>query len=347
MSASPRRASRPPKASGLIIIIAMAMIFFTIIGLMILYWPDDRSSRNPGDNKLYVVALELRLQTQPNSKGAVVARAERGTVVQLVEADGPWARVTTPEGLTGWAVRNLLETESERVRRIERSETIRDLTPLAGEIEGNASLFAGPGIFYPEVGTIDRGEHVAVFTRDHDFFAIEVDGEIVYVEVDAVDLTGTRGASFRVAAAEEPESKEPSEELLPLEQESLLDRLGDLLGRSPDEEIEPDTTMPLSPDGVWPTVPSGGTEPKLIQRVTPRYSASARRSGIEGAVIIRAIVRKDGSVDDVRILKDLPMGLGIAAREAVERWRFEPATYKGEPIDVYYTVTVNYSLSRR
>ena len=49
-------------------------------------------------------------------------------------------------------------------------------------------------------------------------------------------------------------------------------------------------------------------------------------------------------LDNVEILKDLPYGLGDAAREAVEQWRFRPATYRGEPIDVYYTVTVNFRL---
>ena len=46
----------------------------------------------------------------------------------------------------------------------------------------------------------------------------------------------------------------------------------------------------------------------------------------------------------------LAMGLRFAkvlreeARRAVSRWRFRPATYRGEPIDVYYTVTVNFRL---
>ena len=60
--------------------------------------------------------------------------------------------------------------------------------------------------------------------------------------------------------------------------------------------------------------------------------------------MIRGVVRKDGSIDNVEIIKDLPFGLGEAAKEAVEQWRFRPATYRGEPIDVYYTVTVNFRL---
>ena len=61
--------------------------------------------------------------------------------------------------------------------------------------------------------------------------------------------------------------------------------------------------------------------------------------------MIRAIVRKDGRVDEAEIMRDLPWGLGEAARAAVRQWRFLPATYQGDPIDVYYTVTVRFRLS--
>ncbi|HEY5611529.1 MAG TPA: energy transducer TonB, partial [Thermoanaerobaculia bacterium] len=102
---------------------------------------------------------------------------------------------------------------------------------------------------------------------------------------------------------------------------------------------------PIDTRQVYPAVPPGGTEPEIIERPMPPYPLLARRAGIEGTVILRAIVRKSGSVDSVQILRDLPFGLGEAARDAVEHWRFRPATYNGEPIDVYYTVTVNYRLT--
>ena len=95
---------------------------------------------------------------------------------------------------------------------------------------------------------------------------------------------------------------------------------------------------------VYPAVPPGGTQPAVIDRTMPRYPMEARIKGIEGPVVIRAIIRRDGTVDDPQILRDLPEGLGEAAARAVRRWRFRPATYQGEPIDVYYTVTVNFRL---
>jgi protein TonB len=95
---------------------------------------------------------------------------------------------------------------------------------------------------------------------------------------------------------------------------------------------------------VYAVVPAGGTQPEEVDRVVPRYPPMARRAGVGGSVVIRGIVRRDGRIDDVEIIKDLPYGLGDAARDAVRRWRFRPATYRGEPIDVYYTVTVNFRL---
>ena len=104
--------------------------------------------------------------------------------------------------------------------------------------------------------------------------------------------------------------------------------------------------MPASADrgGVYAAVPAGGTQPEELDRVIPRYPAMARRAGIQGAVVVRGIVRRDGTIDNVEVIKDLPQGLGDAAADAVRRWRFRPATYRGDPIDVYYTVTVNFRL---
>jgi periplasmic protein TonB len=107
---------------------------------------------------------------------------------------------------------------------------------------------------------------------------------------------------------------------------------------------EPEPAEPTEP-GVYAAVPLGGTQPEEVDRVIPRYPSSARSAGDQGAVDVRGIVRKDGTIDDVEIIKDLPYGLGEAARAAVSRWRFRPATYRGEPIDVYYTVTVNFRLT--
>jgi TonB family protein len=67
---------------------------------------------------------------------------------------------------------------------------------------------------------------------------------------------------------------------------------------------------------------------------------------LEGTVIVEAIIDKDGSVSSSRILKNQHLGLGLSALEAVCAWRFKPATLKGEPVKVYYVLTVNFSVQK-
>jgi TonB family protein len=61
-------------------------------------------------------------------------------------------------------------------------------------------------------------------------------------------------------------------------------------------------------------------------------------------VILEAIIDRDGSVRDVRVLKPLPNGLDQAAMDAVRQWRFKPGTHNGEPVAVFYNLTVNFRL---
>ena len=59
------------------------------------------------------------------------------------------------------------------------------------------------------------------------------------------------------------------------------------------------------------------------------------------------VVRRDGRVGDQRVLRCSNPGFGFeaAAIEAVGRWRYEPATEDGEPVDVHFTVVVDFDLN--
>jgi protein TonB len=58
-------------------------------------------------------------------------------------------------------------------------------------------------------------------------------------------------------------------------------------------------------------------------------------------VILEVVIDERGNVIGSRVMKGLPMGLDLAAEEAVRQWRFKPATQYGKPVKVYYTVTVD------
>ncbi len=95
-----------------------------------------------------------------------------------------------------------------------------------------------------------------------------------------------------------------------------------------------------------PQVRVGGDikEPKKIKDAKPVYPPLAQTAKISGIVIIEAIIAKDGSIRDAKILRGLPM-LTDAALEAVRQWRYTPTTLNGVPVEVVMTVTVNFTLN--
>ena len=324
--------------SGLFIVIALAVVFFVLLALII-HGVKKSTNEKPDTRVVYVIPAKLRVRTDPTAKAAVADNVFQSERLLMLEAQGAWAKVQTPKNIIGWAERSALEDEEERGRRLSRLKSIRSLPPLEGEVLSQSALYAGPGLFYSVIGQLQPRSKVKVFTRDHDFFAIEHGGEIAYAEVDSIDLSASGGdAQLEVAATQPPPTATSSAE--PPATESVAED---------QTSTEPPPTNPTedhpAADGVYPVVPPGGTEPRVISRSLPTYPSAARSSGTEGTVILRTIVEKDGRVSDIEVVKDLPFGLGDAAADAVRRWRFAPATLNGQPISVYYTVTVNFKLS--
>jgi TonB family protein len=92
----------------------------------------------------------------------------------------------------------------------------------------------------------------------------------------------------------------------------------------------------------------GVTYPELIpeSRVQPRYPEIARKAKVAGRVILQAIVRRDGSVGDIQVLSSPGKRFGFdeAAIAAVRQWRYKPGLQNGKPVDVYWTVVVDFPL---
>jgi len=97
--------------------------------------------------------------------------------------------------------------------------------------------------------------------------------------------------------------------------------------------------------GGGPYRPGSGIEPpRLVKEVRADYTEEARRQGLKGEVVLEIVVRRDGSVGDIRILQGLAGGLNTQATDAVRQWRFSPATRHGEPVDVIVEVAVEFRL---
>jgi periplasmic protein TonB len=89
---------------------------------------------------------------------------------------------------------------------------------------------------------------------------------------------------------------------------------------------------------------SGINPPRLVREVKADYTEEARRRGLAGEVVMEIVVRRDGSVGDVKVLQGLGAGLNDRAVQAVRQWRFSPAERQGTPVDVIVEVSVEFRL---
>ena len=89
--------------------------------------------------------------------------------------------------------------------------------------------------------------------------------------------------------------------------------------------------------------------PRLIRKVPPRYPLMARLgTGKEGCVSLRAVINSDGTIGEVLVTDSVPphRKLERAARKAVRKWRWEPATLDGAPVPSMMCAHVMFELER-
>jgi periplasmic protein TonB len=91
-------------------------------------------------------------------------------------------------------------------------------------------------------------------------------------------------------------------------------------------------------------VGGGVSAPSVIYRVEPTYSEEARKAKYQGVVVLSAIVRKDGSIEILKVVRGLGLGLDENAVQALKQWKFRPGMRNGVPVDVALNIEVNFSL---
>ena len=100
--------------------------------------------------------------------------------------------------------------------------------------------------------------------------------------------------------------------------------------------VESENVMELTPEAA---------EDSLIHRVEPEYPEQARQEQIQGAVVLEARIRADGTVETLKVVSG-PALLVDAAMAAVTQWRFRPHQINGKPAEMQTTITLNFRLPR-
>ena len=110
-----------------------------------------------------------------------------------------------------------------------------------------------------------------------------------------------------------------------------------------------------------PPVPAGPVSEATVGLVKPEYSRQqlmanviypelGKKAGLQGMIILQAVLRKDGTVGDIRIIGGNLRGYPFfrkAAIDAVRKLKFKPGKLRGHPVDVIMTLTIRFSLKTR
>jgi len=92
-------------------------------------------------------------------------------------------------------------------------------------------------------------------------------------------------------------------------------------------------------------VSAGVTQGMKVHDVQPQYPQMAKIARVQGPVVLAAVIGKDGTIQNLRVVSTASPLLNQAAVEAVKQWRYRPYILNGEPVDVDTTITVNFTLS--
>lgn len=90
-------------------------------------------------------------------------------------------------------------------------------------------------------------------------------------------------------------------------------------------------------------VPSGVMAANLLSAPKPSYPTLASLTRMQGNVVMKAVISKVGTVEELHVIKGHRLLRG-AAKNAVRNWRYRPYKIDGVPVEVATTVNVEFSL---
>jgi protein TonB len=89
--------------------------------------------------------------------------------------------------------------------------------------------------------------------------------------------------------------------------------------------------------------------PEPINPVPPVYPEFAKRTGLQGVVVLEVDVYRDGSLGKINVIRSLmkgPGGLDEAAIDAVKKWRFQPGKSGGRPVDTTVIIPIEFTITK-
>jgi protein TonB len=121
--------------------------------------------------------------------------------------------------------------------------------------------------------------------------------------------------------------------------------LGGIIGSVPNAAPPPPPPPPVKAAPKRITIGGNVQQAKLVRQPKPVYPPLAKQARISGVVHLAAVISKDGTIQDLKVISGHPL-LIPSALEAVKQWVYQPTLLNGEPVEVSTQIDVNFTLSQ-
>lgn len=289
-----------------------------------------------GESPATVTVEIAELKKEASASSPAAGALPRNARLTVLEDQGRWLKVRAGKGLVGFLPAETVETDAERETRERRSAKILSFPSVFGVVAAETDVLLAPYPSAARAGRLRPGTAIPIHAVDHAYYAFRrPEGGIAFVNSSDVDLVPPDPRSPAIVPAGGRTLKDvavksvsPSEVPTPTEGEAPEKRAG----------AGPFSSPPRSSD-------EGFEPPVLVSKVDPVYPDVARRSGVEGTVVLDVMIGEDGRVIDVAVVRGLPLGVSEAAVDAVRRWKYRPARGRDGPVASHKTVTIVFQLN--
>ena len=316
----------------------LAAFLLALIILLVVAKPSRREP--PGvvlrESPATVTAEIAELKKDPSAGSGAAGALPRGARVTVLEDRGRWLKVRAEKGLVGFLPAETVETDAERQTRERRSAKILSFPPVFGVVAAETDILLAPYPSAARAGRLRPGTPVPIHAVDHAYYAFRrPEGGIAFVNSADVDLVP-------------PDPSRPA--IVPAGGRALKDVA--VKNLQPSEAPTPQAGESAEGAGTPGPPPVSAGEPSgepleqavLVSKVDPVYPDAARRSGVEGTVVLDATIGADGRVTDVAVVRGLPLGVSEAAADAVRRWQYRPARGRFGPVPSHKTIRIVFEL---
>ena len=287
------------------------------------------------DSSAIVTAEIADLRREPSATASPSGALPKGARLTIVSDRGRWLEVRTGKGETGFVPAEAIETDSERKAREERARRILSFTPVSGVVAEETDLLLAPFPSAARAGRLRRGTAIPIYGVDHDYYAVRADdGSVAFIHSSDVDLIP-------------PDPRRPA--IVPDAGKTIKDVTVTNLSPTPPEPAPAGLSAPGSPpsgEGEAPTAEEPLEPAVLASKVDPEYPEGARRTGVEGTVILDASISETGQVTQIVVEQGLPLGVSEAAVDAVRHWKYRPARGRSGPVASHKKIRIAFSLGR-